>query len=776
MEPASRPCAAGAPLGTFQLLVQAPGEQPLPVRDVNRILPGYKLLYRPSTGDKEEKGKLAVVFSNRDTQELEVLDAERAGQPAEWTVPVRANILGLVYGPQGLDTKKVDSTLRKDKQMVAQLADYAEQTAQAEALIEALAAGQTAPSRNLNAAINGFAARYGGGSRLDSSQPLDQQALLMVRSINPALSSYDPLAAEPRERMQQSAGLAAAVAGLFFGNTVGLAAGSASLFLNLRTLMFPDTEFRSSFAQLTAPGKDSAALALCAKREPPKARTRIAYVWAMRLTDAEAPIISLPPVSNLPVGLKSTIPVATSDWKLIERARDWQLERVGGATAVPVTIRLLADKKSMEMDLSRSDVSAGRFTLSAAWDWKRITVPGEINIRPLPDHATLPDASADKLISGSGSVTFEVTATDLEFTEKAAWKGPKTETPLEFKLRQGPRGGVQESMEVALDSGSLVPGAYTLVLTQSSGRRLEVPVRVLPPNPVLRNLPLRVNLGESRQTVMLRGAGLDRIRALESAAMEITLEAGKPDERRATVHLRDSAAKGDSAALQVLVEGLHAPLTLTDAVHVAGPRPVVASAQFSLPRDMALAAHPGELPAGVFAGASISIRNLESSPILHVACGSSRTTIAPGEPRRDVRLSEVGPAVFFLSLDPGSLGPAGCSASAVFEDAATGSSDPYPLGRVVQLPRIESFQLTDETVGPNLYLGSLTGFDLELVEKTGWNDREGYAVQALPAPIAGEGQKQTLKIALAWPPPAPHSPLFLWLRGDLQGRESKLRY
>jgi hypothetical protein len=775
-EPASRPCAAGVPLGTFQLLVQPPGEQPLPIRDVNRILPGYKLLYRPSTSGKEDKGKLAVIISNRDTQELQVLDAERADQAAEWTVPVRINILGVVYGPQGLDTKKVDSALRKDDQMVAQLADYAEQTANAEALIEALSAGQTASSHNLGAAINGFAARYGGSSKLDSTQPLDQQALLLVRSINPALSSYDPLAAEPRERMQQSAGLAASVAGLFFGNTVGLAAGGASLFLNLRTLIFPDTDLRSSFAQLTAPGKDSAPLALCARREAPKARTRLAYVWAMRLTDAEAPAASLPAVSSIPAGLKASIPITASDWRLLERARDWQLEREGGATAVPVVIRLVPDKRSLELDLTRSEVAPGRFSLSAAWDWKRLPVPGEINIRPLPDHATIPDASADKLVSGTGLVTFDIAAPDLEFTEKVLWKGSKTETPLEFKLAKGPRGGVQESMSISVDSDSMAPGSYTILLAQPNGRRLEVPVRLFPPNPVIRNLPWRVNLGESSQAVILRGTGLDRILALDSPAMEITMEAGKADERLARVHLRDTAVKGDSPTLQVHMEGLHAPLTVPNALSVAGPRPVIASVQFSLPGDTPLAARPGELPVGVFAGISICSRNLESSPVVHLACGPSRTTITPGESRCDIRLSEVGPDIFFLSFDPSSLGPAGCTATASIEDRATGNSDAYRLGRVVLLPRIESFQLTDEKIAQNLYLGLLTGFDLELVEKTGWNDNEGFPVQGLPTPIVGEGQKQSLKIALAWPPPIPRAPLYVWLHGDSQGRVSKMRY
>jgi hypothetical protein len=224
------------------------------------------------------------------------------------------------------------------------------------------------------------------------------------------------------------------------------------------------------------------------------------------------------------------------------------------------------------------------------------------------------------------------------------------------------------------------------------------------------------------------------------------------------------------------VEGVHEPLTLPGAITIAGPRPVISSVQLSLPGDSALAVKPGELPAGGFAGASFGIRNLETAPILQLACGSTRTSVAAGESRRDVRMSEVGPGNFFVSLDPAAIGPAGCTAVAAFEDPSTGPSDPYTLGRVVLLPRIDSFQLTDEKVGSDVYLGLLTGYDLELVEKTGWNDREGQLVRGLPTPIAGEGQKQTLKIALAWPPPAPKSPLYLWLRGDSQGRLSKFHY
>jgi len=44
------------------------------------------------------------------------------------------------------------------------------------------------------------------------------------------------------------------------------------------------------------------------------------------------------------------------------------------------------------------------------------------------------------------------------------------------------------------------------------------------------------------------------------------------------------------------------------------------------------------------------------------------------------------------------------------------------------------------------------------------------------APIVGEGAKQSLKVRLSWPSPAPHAPLFVWFRGEDVGRATKLRY
>ena len=159
-----------------------------------------------------------------------------------------------MYGPRGLDAKKVTSLINKNHELIPQLADYAGQTEQVEALVEG--------AGNLNAALSGFAARYNAHTpRFDSKSPSEQQAAALFTALLPSLSAYDPVASQATVTMRQSAGLAAAVASLFFGSPVGLAAGGAAMFQNLSALAFPQTEFRSTFAQ-TLP---SGAIGLCAK-------------------------------------------------------------------------------------------------------------------------------------------------------------------------------------------------------------------------------------------------------------------------------------------------------------------------------------------------------------------------------------------------------------------------------------------------------------------------------------------------------------------------------
>jgi hypothetical protein len=139
-------------------------------------------------------------------------------------------------------------------------------------------------------------------------------------------------------------------------------------------------------------------------------------------------------------------------------------------------------------------------------------------------------------------------------------------------------------------------------------------------------------------------------------------------------------------------------------------------------------------------------------------------------------LDFAGEGILFLSVDPGSVGHSGCQFVATITVEETGASDPYTLGRIIRLPHIERFSLTGDKVGSNLYAGSLTGQELQTIEKTGWDSKNGYPVQGIPTPVAGNPQEQTLKIELSWPPPSPRSPLYVWLRGETEGRMTQAKY
>jgi hypothetical protein len=98
------------------------------------------------------------------------------------------------------------------------------------------------------------------------------------------------------------------------------------------------------------------------------------------------------------------------------------------------------------------------------------------------------------------------------------------------------------------------------------------------------------------------------------------------------------------------------------------------------------------------------------------------------------------------------------------------------LGRIIRAPRIERFTLTEEQLGESVYAGILEGYDLDTIEKAGWNAETGMPVQAIPTPLAGQSGKQQLKVALRWPSPVPHAPVFVWLAGEPQCRSTGVKY
>jgi hypothetical protein len=796
---AARPCLGSVPLGSFRLLMERPkANSSLLISEVNRILPGDKLKYepvhlRPQIKDKARISLILVPPLDEPSKKLTVLEEKKASEPAEWDVPVRSSVVGVVFGPQGLDLKKVDTLVQKNEDLISELADYAQQTATVEALVQTLSDyEQSAPgSRNLNAVLSGFSTQYGVSlPKLDASTPTDQQAALLLRAVLPSVSAYDPLSASRSSMVQQSAGLAASVAGLFFGTPVTLAAGGAALFQNLHTMMFPETDFHSAFVQSGTAGN----LELCSKGKESKSRTRVAYLWALRIPDAAPPVVSIPSETHVPIGWKSNLRVTcetVAQLKLLPRIRAWELVSREKRSAVPVTVSVGGSDATLALDLTKAKLPAGEYHLAALWDWDPLEVKGTVTLHPFGElrNAKLTPESEDRLVYRSGLVSIELAGADFEFVEKAAIKKAgesKASSPVSLALPRGADGGEQSTMKVEIDTSAFEPGEYLLELTQRNGVTQEIPLTIHPPTPQLLNLPLRVNLGETKQTVSLRGSGLERISKLTSDGASWDLAAvpsGSHDlsERQAVVRLTTDLKKGDKLAALMEVNGIHRPIQISDALQVVGPRPKILSANASFNQQTDVALREGEIPAGRAVSFAIQTGNAGERPALEVSCRDSSLTkralvLRPGDREGSTQLDIVGEGVLYLSVDPGTVGQSGCELTATLSEASTGSSDPYLIGRVIRLPQISKFSLTDQKLSPSLYSGTLTGRDLQLIEKTGWTEREGYGVQGIPTPWAGNPQEQILKIALPWPPPTPQAPVYIWLRGESEGRKSKANY
>ena len=719
---------------------------------------------------------------------LHVLDAQPAKDTHEWNIPARASVVGVVFGPSGLDVKKVSSMVIKNPDVIPQLTEYAEQTEKVGALVEALSEYQQEPdpSRDVNAALGGFGSNYNVViPKLNPNLPASQQATLLMQAMMPSMQNFDPVAS-PTGVLAQGAGLAGAVATSFFGSPVGVAAGGAAFLLNLRTMVFPETDFRSAFTQPF----EGTGLSLCACNEPGKPRTRIAYLWMMKVPDAPAPRAALAETAYAPIGGKATFKVHLAkdeQCRLLRRAHGWQLMAGKNHAAVPVEVQVGKPDDLVEMDLTQTKLPPGEYQLAALWDWDPMPVKGDVDLRPLGDFskAKVSQESADHLVEGAEPLKAQLVGADFEFVQKVAMAkvGDKRAAPkdLEFTLPKGKAQGDQDSLEVELEPSDWRAGAYRLILTQTNGSTHDVPLVIHPPNPTLENLPVRANLGETQQTLTLRGSRLERITRVTSPNAGWELAAIKPDahdlkERKVTVKLLATAHRGDAAAARVYVQDIVTPLDVPGMLEVAGPRPKIAGFSLSLAQQPDVHLDEGEIPAGTATSFSLLTRNLDAHPTLNLTCsndGFLRTPLIlhPGDRTPTAQLDFGGDNGLFLSVDPGVVGQSGCHLAAIITNESAGSSDPTVLGSVIRLPRIEKFALSDQQLGPALYQGILTGIDLQLIEKTGWDAKTGYPVQGIPTPVpGGDPRQQSLKVELPWPPPSPHAPIYVWLRGESAGR------
>lgn len=784
-------CAGSAPVATFKLYAKPAGFAPYPLREVNQLEPGMKIQYQPISipGDDPDDARVTLILAESrkgvSTQRLEVLEPMRADKVAEWEVPFRTELVAMVFGPQGFSEGKVNALLKKDTSLIRQLADYAEQNERVEDLINVLAAAerQQRPSESLDAALSGFASRYGTSmSAINRESPTSEQAMVLMRTLNPALTTYDPLAPNPSQRLQQSAGLAASVAGLFWGNQVALYAGGAALFLNLRGMMFPGSEFRSALMQ----AGEEQRMTLCSKETERRSRTRIAYLWASRVPDSAAPGITLKQQSHLGAGLVSSVPVSLSDttlWRYLNRAQDWKLVSTDGRREYPVEVVPDASGSALRFT-PPAGMDEGDYKLAARWDWSMLRPNGSVKVEHVPegDVPQISASSRSRLLDQASNVELELNGANFRFVEEATLvrKGDPYATPRTVPFRKaGQADGDATRIFVLLNGEPLRRGEYRLTLKQTGGKELSVEVPVMSEPPSLSSLPLRLNRGSNKQRIVIKGTHLELIESLETTGIMWERSAANAGEIAFEGTVNEGVKEGTRHDLRVKLNDRPDILTLAGAVEVLGPLPSIANSRIAYQQESGIALREGELALGSLVTALIEVKHGSPRQTLLLTCAnapaqSETLSLRAGESHSDARLQASNPESLYLTFDPGRIGQNGCEVVARVS-TPNGESNPSTLGRVVRLPRIEAMSLSDELVGENQFAGSITGEDLEAIARVGWNENEGIPVTAVPRPREGDSRKQQLRIAMPWPAPSPRAPLFIWLHSENEGRETKAR-
>jgi hypothetical protein len=326
-------CVGSVVITSFRVSVQpgTGGGAALPMRQLNNLPMGYRVSYRPIDlpADLKKDAKLALVLVSKTTDgQVTVLEPKLAATAAEWQVPYTARIALLVFAPQGLDEKRLTNLVTRDEALVATLADYADETADLEAQLESARELQQAEDDDARPA--------------QASTPAEQALFALVRALNPAISSYDPLGVARRAGPTTLMGKGEEA---FFDNAGGLVPGGGVLPM-VKPWLLPDTEFRSVYAV----GVDPDGMTLCAKIQP-KGHNKIAYLWAHRLAGGTAPAVSMLKDIDEPIGIRVGVPLKVDrapdlaiDWRPLSRIFDWSLVPEGGPGApLPVTARVVPE-------------------------------------------------------------------------------------------------------------------------------------------------------------------------------------------------------------------------------------------------------------------------------------------------------------------------------------------------------------------------------------------------------------------------------------------------
>jgi len=409
-------------------------------------------------------------------------------------------------------------------------------------------------------------------------------------------------------------------------------------------------------------------------------------------------------------------------------------------------------------------------------------VAGDLELAPLADLRQAKIAGETSLLEGGGPSVVTVEGADFEFIERASLRRGGTDREfaenLPFSLPKGKRAGVQETLEVEVNTSRLRSGSYVLALAQADGKTRELPVEVDPPDIEVRleGLPLRIASNPGPQRLLLRGVGLEKIRQIEGTGLEVMLDPPTPGkaERGIVVEVRNGAAPHTRVDLALQVEGSSRKRKVAEAFEVVGLRPRMTGMRTSVPEGLGTSLRQDELPAGSF----VSFALTTDGPIaaVRLECDRLVRAVRAGERDKDASLSATGANTWFLSVDPAVFGNGGCQAKGRVENLEGLESEPFDLGRPVRLPRLDAITFSGEQLADGAYAAVLTGQDLELIERTGWAGGNGSPVTTLPSPVAGEARKQSLRVAMPWPSPAPKAVVHVWLRGETEPRTTTVRY
>src|SRR5712691_2096506 len=141
---APRACVGGFAVTSFRLTVALPVGSPanyLALRRLNNVPAGARIRYQPQQlpADLGKDARLTLVLVPKAGDgQLTVLEPRSVVASTEWQAPFDARVALVVFAPQGLDEKRLTNLVTRDKNLVAALADYADQTADLETGLDAL--------------------------------------------------------------------------------------------------------------------------------------------------------------------------------------------------------------------------------------------------------------------------------------------------------------------------------------------------------------------------------------------------------------------------------------------------------------------------------------------------------------------------------------------------------------------------------------------------------------------------------------------------------------